>query len=70
MLRNIDLHIKSGETVGIIGATGAGKTTITNLVNRFYDISDGQIIEEGSHARLMAAKGRYYSLYTGAFELE
>ena len=42
-LSDIDLHIKSGETIGVIGGTGAGKTTITNLINRFYDIADGFI---------------------------
>lgn len=43
VLKNMDLHIKAGETVAIVGATGAGKSTIINLLNRFYDIQSGSI---------------------------
>ncbi len=46
-IHNVSLKIPSGATVGIIGATGAGKTTITNLLNRFYDIADGKIRYDG-----------------------
>lgn len=42
-LSDIDLHIKSGETVGIIGATGAGKTTLVQLLPRLYDVSKGEL---------------------------
>lgn len=42
-LSNIDFNINSGETVGIIGGTGSGKTTLINLISRFYDATDGKI---------------------------
>ena len=43
VLHNITLHALPGQKVAFVGATGAGKTTITNLINRFYDIEDGKI---------------------------
>lgn len=43
VLRNISLYAKPGQKIAFVGATGAGKTTITNLINRFYDIADGKI---------------------------
>lgn len=43
VLHNISLYAKPGQKVAFVGATGAGKTTITNLINRFYDIADGKI---------------------------
>ncbi len=43
VLHNIDLHAKPRQKIAFVGATGAGKTTITNLINRFYDIADGKI---------------------------
>lgn len=46
-LHNIELHIHAGETVGIIGATGSGKTTFVNLVPRFYDATKGRIWIDG-----------------------
>ncbi|MBR2472224.1 MAG: ABC transporter ATP-binding protein, partial [Clostridia bacterium] len=47
ILHNIDLYAKPGQKVAFVGATGAGKTTITNLINRFYDIEDGKIRYDG-----------------------
>ena len=47
VLRDITLYAKPGQKVAFVGATGAGKTTITNLLNRFYDIADGKIRYDG-----------------------
>ncbi|EET60926.1 ABC transporter, ATP-binding protein [Marvinbryantia formatexigens DSM 14469] len=43
VLHNISLYAKPGQKIAFVGATGAGKTTITNLINRFYDLADGKI---------------------------
>ncbi|MEE1057289.1 MAG: ABC transporter ATP-binding protein [Acutalibacteraceae bacterium] len=47
VLHNIKLYAKPGQKVAFVGSTGAGKTTITNLINRFYDIDDGKIRYDG-----------------------
>lgn len=51
VLKNINLHINSGETIAIVGATGAGKSSIVNLLNRFYDINKGTIKIDGVDIR-------------------
>lgn len=47
VLKNVSVYAKPGQKVAFVGATGAGKTTITNLINRFYDIEDGKIRYDG-----------------------
>ena len=47
VLQDISLYAKPGQKIAFVGSTGAGKTTITNLINRFYEIEDGQITVDG-----------------------
>lgn len=51
VLKNINLYAKPGQKIAFVGSTGAGKTTITNLINRFYEINDGTILYDGVDIR-------------------
>lgn len=53
ILKGVTFHIKPGETVGIVGATGAGKSTMTNLILRFYDVQRGRVLIDGVDVRDM-----------------
>lgn len=46
-LTDIDLHVKTGQTIGIIGGTGSGKTSVVNLIPRFYDVTQGNVLVFG-----------------------
>ncbi|OLV18219.1 ABC transporter ATP-binding protein [Deinococcus marmoris] len=54
ILRGIDLHIQPGESVALVGATGAGKTSVTALVSRFYDVQRGAVKVDGENVRDLA----------------
>ena len=51
VVNGLDLSIKAGETIAIVGATGAGKSTVINLLNRFYDIDSGEISIDGKNIK-------------------
>lgn len=55
-LKNISFQIKEGQTIGIIGSTGSGKSTLVNLISRFYDTTDGQILINGTDIRDLKQK--------------
>jgi len=51
VLKNISFNVKKGETLAIIGATGSAKSTLINLIPRFYDVSDGEVIVDGKNVK-------------------
>lgn len=53
ILKNINFKVEAGQTVGIIGATGSGKSTLMNLLCRFYDVTDGEILMDGVNLKDM-----------------
>ena len=62
VLKNLNLYAKPGQKVAFVGATGAGKTTITNLINRFYDIDRGEITFDGIDIKRIKKKDLRSSL--------
>lgn len=62
ILKNLNLYAKPGQKVAFVGATGAGKTTITNLINRFYDIDSGEITFDGFDIKRIRKKDLRSSL--------
>ncbi len=62
VLEDISLYAKPGEKIAFVGATGAGKTTIANLINRFYDIEDGTILYDGIDIKTICKKDLRKSL--------
>lgn len=56
ILKHINLYAHAGQKVAFVGSTGAGKTTITNLLNRFYDIQEGKITIDGRDIKDYARK--------------
>ena len=56
-LTDIDFTVKKGQTVGIIGGTGSGKTTLVHLLPRFYDVTDGEVLIDGKNVRNYPLKG-------------
>ena len=51
ILEDFDLHVKPGETIALVGPTGAGKTTIINMLTRFYDVAEGSVLIDGKDVR-------------------
>ncbi len=47
ILEKMDMHVKAGESIALVGPTGAGKTTVVNLISRFYDINGGKVLVDG-----------------------
>lgn len=54
VLDDVSFHIKPGETIALVGATGAGKTTIVNLISRFYDVQDGIVRIDGQDVKTVS----------------
>lgn len=51
ILEHFDLHVKQGETIALVGPTGAGKTTVINMLTRFYDVKEGSVMVDGIDVR-------------------
>lgn len=49
ILENVSFHVSKGESIALVGATGAGKTTIVSLLSRFYDVNEGQVLLDGQY---------------------
>ena len=57
VIKNINIDVKKGQTVALVGPSGAGKTTLTDLIARFYDVSDGAILLDGKDIRKFTQEG-------------
>lgn len=62
ILKNISLYAKPGQKIAFVGSTGAGKTTITNLINRFYDVQRGTVVYDGIDVRKIKKDALRHSL--------
>ena len=62
ILKDISLYAKPGQKIAFVGSTGAGKTTITNLINRFYDVQGGSVIYDGIDVREISKESLRHSL--------
>lgn len=62
ILKNISLYAKPGQKIAFVGSTGAGKTTITNLINRFYDVEGGTVVYDGIDVRKIKKDALRHSL--------
>ena len=56
ILEHFDLHVKPGETIALVGPTGAGKTTVINMLTRFYDVKEGSVLIDGKDVRDVTLK--------------
>ena len=56
LMKDVNIHVNKGETIAIVGPTGAGKTTLTNLLLRFYDVKGGSIKINGIDIRELSYK--------------
>ena len=54
VLKNVSFHIRPGEMIGVVGRSGSGKSTVINLISRFYDVDDGAILIDGTEVRELA----------------
>ncbi len=62
ILKNINFKIKPGETVALVGPTGAGKTTIVNLISRFYDCNEGEVLIDGQNIKYVDLESLRYQM--------
>ncbi len=56
LIEDMNIDVKPGQTIAIVGPTGAGKTTLVNLLMRFYDLDSGQILVDGMDIRADASR--------------
>lgn len=64
VLKDVNVYAKPGQKIAFVGSTGAGKTTITNLINRFYDVQEGEILYDGIDVRDIKKDDLRHSLIT------